>query len=90
MHGHELDHALGGGVGAVRGTERVVDVDVAQGGEFFGEGRVVLLLLGVEAEVLQQQDFAGLGQHRFHFGADAIGGHLHGRPSISSRRCATG
>ena len=38
--------------------ERVVDVDVGVGGERRGEGRVVLLLLDVEAQVLEQQDLA--------------------------------
>ncbi len=40
------------------GPERVVDVDVGVRGERRREGRVVLLLLGVEAEVLEQQDLA--------------------------------
>ena len=40
----------------MRGGEGVVDVDVAQGGEFFAEGLVVLLLLGMESDVLQQDD----------------------------------
>ena len=40
------------------GPERVVDVDVGVRGEGRGEGRVVLLFLGVEAEVLEQQHLA--------------------------------
>ena len=41
------------------GAERVVDVDVRVRGERRGEGRVVLLLLGVEAEVLEHEHLAG-------------------------------
>ena len=91
VHGHELDHAFGGGVRAMRGAEGVVDVDVAQRGEFFGEGRVVLFFLGMEAQVLQQQHFAGRGLHGFHFAARCNRAPSSpGGPSNSSRRCATG
>ena len=57
--------------------ERVVHVDVAVGGERLGEPGVVLLLLGVEAEVLQEQDLAVAkaldGVLRAH--AEGIAGH---------------
>ncbi len=53
-------HALGRGVGPVGGGEGVVDVDVAELGQLLGEGRVVLLLALVVAQVLQQQHAAGL------------------------------
>src|SRR6266852_4430228 len=43
------------GVRAVHGAERVVHVDVRDGGELAGEVLVVLLLLRVEAEVLEQE-----------------------------------
>ena len=43
----------------MRRAERVVDVDVRVGGERLRERRVVLLLLHVEAEVLEQQHLAG-------------------------------
>ncbi len=55
----ELGDADRRGVRPVRRPERVVDVDVRVGGEGRGEGRVVLLLLGVEAQVLEEQDLAG-------------------------------
>ena len=42
----------------MRGPERVVDVDVRVRRERRGERRVVLLLLDVEAEVLEQQHLA--------------------------------
>ena len=42
----------------MRGAEGVVDVDVRVGGERLRELRVVLLLLRVEAEVLEQQHLA--------------------------------
>ena len=38
---------------------------------------IVLLFLGVEAQILQQQHLAGRRLHRLHFGTDAIGRHLH-------------
>ena len=88
--GTKRDHALGGGVRAVRGAERVVDVEVAQRGEFLGERRIVLLFLGMEAQILEQQDFAGRGLHGLDFGPDAIGRHLYGTFSNCSRRAATG
>ena len=55
----EVGDALGGGVGAVRAAEGVVDVDVAERGELLGEGGVVGFFFRVEAEVLQQQRLAG-------------------------------
>ena len=42
----------------MRGPERVVDIDVRIRRELRREARVVLLLLGVEAQVLEQQRFA--------------------------------
>ncbi len=42
-------------MGAVRGPEGVVHVELAEGGEPVGEGGVVLLLAGLEAEVLEQE-----------------------------------
>ena len=54
----ELRDPDGRGVRAVRGPEGVVHVDVAVGGERLGELRVVLLLLRVEAEVLEEQHLA--------------------------------
>lgn len=41
---------------AVRRAERVVDVQVGVGGQLGGKGRVVLLLLLVEADVVEQED----------------------------------
>ena len=57
-------------------AEGVVDVDVAEGGELLGEGGVVGLLFGVEAEVFEQQGLAGLevGGHLDGDLADAVGG----------------
>ena len=45
---------------AVRGAERVVDVDVAQLGQVRGEGRIVGFLARVETQVLDHHDLAGL------------------------------
>ena len=47
---------LGGAVGAVSSAEGVVDVEISVGGELLGELSVVLLLLGVEANVLEEND----------------------------------
>ena len=44
----------------MRRAEGVVDVDVAQRGELLRELGIVLLFLGVEAQILEQQHFAGL------------------------------
>ena len=51
-------HADGRGVRAVRGAEGVVDVDVGEARQRARELLVVLLLLGVEAQVLEQHDLA--------------------------------
>ena len=55
----ELGDPDGRGMRPVGGPERVVDVDVGIGGERLREFRVVGLLFGVEAQVLEQQDLAG-------------------------------
>ncbi len=44
----------------MRGREGVVDVELAEACELIGECRIVLLLAGVEAEVLEQEDAARL------------------------------
>ena len=46
---------LGGCVRAVRGSKRVVDVDVGVLGQLLGKARVILLLLLVKAHVFQHQ-----------------------------------
>ena len=54
----ELGDADGRGVRAVGRAEGVVDVDVGVRGELRRELRVVGLLLGVEAQVLEQEHLA--------------------------------
>jgi hypothetical protein len=54
----EGHHAGRGSMRAVGRAKGVVHVDVGEGSELLGEGRVVLLLLRVEAQVLEQQDLA--------------------------------
>ena len=56
----EVRDALGGGVGAVRGAEGVVDVDLGERGQRLGEGRIVGFFFGVVAQVFKQQHLAGL------------------------------
>ena len=62
---HVLDHARRRGVRAVRGAEGVVHVDLGVGGERAAEGVVVVLLAGVEAQVLQHRHLpvAQVGHH---------------------------
>jgi len=76
--------------GPVGGAEGVVDIDFAELGELLAEGGVVLLFLGVIAEVFKQQDLAGGGQHRFDFGPTQSGAKATGLPSSSARRMAAG
>ena len=71
------------GVGAVRDRECVVDVEIAQRGELVGEGRVALLLAGMEAQVLEQRH-AALGQridHGMRQLADAVRREAHVDPA---------
>ena len=53
-----MDDALGRRVRAMRRAEGVVDVDVGERRELARERRVVLLFLGVEPQVLEQDDAA--------------------------------
>ena len=55
---HVMDDALGRRVRAMRGAERVVDVDVAERRECRRERGIVRLFLGVEAQILEQDDAA--------------------------------
>ena len=73
---HQRHHAGGGGVRPMRRAEGVVHVDVRQAGELRREGRVVLLLLGMEAEVLEQHHLAAAASPPTScsvVGADAVG-----------------
>ena len=63
-----MGEPFGRGVGAVSGGEGVVDIDVAELGELFDMGRIVLLLALMEAGVLQQEHVAVL-----HFGDRVVG-----------------
>ena len=59
----------------MRGTEGIVHVHVAEPGERGGEGVVVLLFLGVEAQVLEQDDLGravSLRDRVFSGGADTV------------------
>lgn len=59
-HGTALPRTLSGRVRAVRGAKRVVDVDVGILGQLLGEARVVLLLLLVEAHILQHEQLRAI------------------------------
>jgi len=52
----ELGDTGGRAVGAVSSAEGVVDEEISVGGELGGEVLVVLLLLGVEADVLEENN----------------------------------
>ena len=76
----ELDDPFGRRVRAMRRAERVVDVDVGEFGELPGKRRIVLLLLGVEAQILQEDDAAAtacLGDRFLRRLADAVGREHH-------------
>ena len=63
----------------MRDRERIVDIDVAQRRQLIGEGRIALLLAGVEAQVLQERHAAVLQRVDDGMGkaADAVGGEPH-------------
>ena len=44
----------------MRRAKGVIDVDISEFGQLLGEFRVVLLFFGVIANVLEQDDIAGL------------------------------
>ena len=51
---HELGQRLHTRVRPVRGSESIPDVDVGQHRQLPGERRIVLLLAGIETQVLEQ------------------------------------
>ena len=71
-----MGQPLGRCVGAVRGGEGVVDVDVPVLRECRGEVGIVLLLALVKARVLQEQDIAVVhrGDGLLGWRSDAVGG----------------
>ena len=62
------------------GAEGVVDVDLGQAGQLLREAGVVGLLLGMEAQVLEQEHLARpqTARSRLDRGADAVGDRLDG------------
>jgi hypothetical protein len=48
----------GGCVRPMRGAERVVDIEIAKGGELLGEHRVIFRFAPVEAHILEHHDIA--------------------------------
>ena len=78
------------GVGAVGGAEGVVDVDVGVAGQRLGELRIVLLFLGVEAQVLQEDAFARLEALDRVFRAGAEGVARDGNRHLEQLRQALG
>ena len=70
----------------MRDRERVVDKQIAQRCELFGERLIVFFFLGMEAGVFQAQNIAVLhpGDGGFRFRADAVFGESH-RPLDDAR-----
>src|SRR6267142_4486756 len=60
---------------AVRGTESIVHINVAESRQLSGKCRVVLFFLGVESEVLEQKCVAipKAGNHFLHLRTNAVG-----------------
>ena len=85
-----MSDAFGGAVAAVRSAERVHDEQIERLCQQLAELGIVLLLLGVEARVLQQQQLAGLLRRdgRFDLGADALGHETHRMPQPFFHVCA--
>ena len=70
----QRSETCGRGMRAVRDREGIVDIDIAERGEFFCESGIVFLLAGMETCVLQHQDLARVERLdcRRGFGTDAI------------------
>ena len=58
--GQIIGNAGGGGVGAMRRAERVVDIDLSKRSELLGKFGVVFGLFRMETDVFEQEDFAFL------------------------------
>ena len=71
--------AGGGSVGAVSGTESVVDENISQRSQSLGKLGIIGFFLGAETDVFQQHDLAGLDAvgHHLSDGADDVGGDGH-------------
>ena len=65
---------------AVRSSEGIVDVKIAQAGQLFGKPVVVLFFFRVEAKILEQQDVAVLKLSNFRLRrfANAVVSKCHG------------
>jgi len=86
--GQQIGQARGGGVRPVRRREGVVDEDVAQGRDLFGEVGIVLFLAGMEARVLQQKHVAIF---QCIHGGFRLGAHtIFGESDIAADGCAQG
>jgi hypothetical protein len=83
-HLRETCHAVGRGLGAVRGAEGVHDEDVAQRRHAFRQRLVVLLLTLVEAHVLGQRHLA-IGE--FH-AVEPVGDQAHRTSEQAAQRRA--
>ena len=72
--------AFGGGMCTVRGTERVVDIDVAEAGERLRKLRIVRGFTRMESQVFQQQHVAGSKPRctRLDVAADTVGREVDG------------
>ena len=87
--GRQIIGQIGGrSLRTVGGAERVVDVDVGQRGKRLGKGSTLGLVLGglllVEADILQQHDFARLQRSGQRLGA--VADHVVGKLDLDSQQ----
>jgi hypothetical protein len=63
----------------MRASKRIIHVDVGEGRQLARKVRIVPLLLGVEAHILQKQNVSWLERfgHALDLGTDRIRRHLH-------------
>src|SRR6188508_1943867 len=75
-NGHVLRDPDRGSVGPMRGTEGIVDVDVAERSQRLRECLIIFFFAGMKAKIFEEHDVAGLhfGDEAFYIRADAVGG----------------
>ena len=56
----------------MRCSKSIIYIDLAKSRQFLGEFGIVGFLFRVIAKILEEQHFARLGKHRFHFRSDTI------------------
>ena len=86
-HGGQIGrHAGGGGMSAVNGAEGVGHVEVGHVGQSLGKGGVILLLAGLETEIFQKHDLAGLQGGGL--GPGVLAHHIGGEDDLAAQQLA--